>query len=476
MEGDELTLEVFKKLHEPQLQAIGFPEPLVSVLYYKLAEKSDSAKTDLFRWFEVCPARDGVLSSTGYALRCNLHLKPVSDVFVIQHAWVSDGSTNARKQLYNDPQLLARVETVLGIEQLRDGSLGNPQEELCRTLCAQSGKSEKVARKALMDTNYDLIAALMLAEGLSNADCENKEQNEKSQSQIGFEEFKQGLVALLDPRSDITDDDLKPLYANYLKEKAAGPMEDASGIVHCGTYSWSDDDSEDGVITVSIPIPAGTNKRDIVSKLHSSHWTFGIRRSKPIIEEEFFSRVIPDECFWTLEGNTVSVSLQKLHVGERWGSLLQGEVQLSQKEVEKAKRIGEQRLTARVEAVFEKMWFVNQTYQAVTHEGGLASFFFIITVFHDPFWHVLSFQVRNGSHTYPSLSPISPRSAEACMVPHGELWACFDAQRSSQLHLPTICRFSYWESDESGVAGGGGVARRCLHKEFCPPTLLWGDS
>ena len=364
-----MTLEVFKALHGPQLQAIGLPDPLVSVLYYKISAKNDSAKTDLARCFEFCPARDGVLSSTGYALRCRLRLHPVSDVFVVQHAWESDGSRNARKQLCNNPQLLARVETLLGIEQLQDGGLEGTQEEMVRTLCTQSGKSEKVVRKALTDTNYDLVAALVLAEGLSDSDCEGTEQNGISQPQIGFEEFKQGIVALLDPRNDVTDDDLRPLYADYLKEKAAGPVDDASAIVHCGTYSWSDDGSEDGVITVSIPIPAGTSKHDIVSTLRSSHWTFGIRRSKPIIEKEFSRRVIPDECFWTLEGSTVSVSLQKYHVGERWGSLLQGELQLSYKEVERAKWIGEQRLAARVDAVFEKMWFVSQTYQAVTQEG-----------------------------------------------------------------------------------------------------------
>ena len=362
MEG--LTLKVFKELHDSQLQAIGLPEHLVLLLHSKLCARNSSYEKELARGFEIYS--DGTLSATGYAAKSKLHLQPEADVFIVQHVWESDGSLNVRQQLCDD--LLVRVEALLGIEQSRDGDLERTTEGMVRIVHAQSGKSDKIARKALGDTNYDLIAALMLAESLSDTDCED-ERDREDQAEVNFEEFKQGVVASLGPGSDVPDHDLRPLYESYLKEKTQGTVEDDSGGggVHCGTYSWRED--SDGTMTVSIPIPAGTKKRDIISKLRSSHWTFGIRGCKPVLDKEFSNLVVPDESFWTLEDNTVTVSVQKLYVEECWGSLMKGEVQLSQREVEKVKKIGEQRRAARADAVFEKMWFVNQTYQAVTPEG-----------------------------------------------------------------------------------------------------------
>ena len=360
MEG--LTLKVFKELHDSQLRAIGLPEHLAPLLYSKLCAKNSRYERKLAQSFEIYP--ESTLTATGYAAKCKLSLQPGADVFVVQHVWESDGSSNARQQLCDDPELLVRVEALLGIEQSRDGDLERTTERMVRTVHAQSGKSESIARKALVDTNYDLIAALVLAESLSDTDCEDG-RDKDDQAEVNFEEFKQGVMASLGPGNDVPDHDLRPLYEGYLKEKTR--VEDDSGHVLCGTYSWREDD--DGTMTVSIPIPAGTKKSDIISKLRSGHWMFGIRECKPILDKEFSNLVVPDESFWTLEGTTVTVNVQKLHAEERWGSLLKGEVQLSQREVEKVKKIGEQRRAARVDAVFEKMWFVNQTYQAVTPEG-----------------------------------------------------------------------------------------------------------
>lgn len=372
MEG--LTLKVFKELHDSQLQAIGLPEHLVPLLHSKLCARNSSYEKELARGFEIYS--DGTLSATGYAVICKLHLQPEADVFVVQHVWESDGSLNARQQLCDDPELLVRVEALLGIEQSRDGDLERTTEGMVRIVHTQSGKSDEIARKALVDTNYDLIAALVLAESLSDTDCEDGRDRE-DQAEVNFEEFKQGVVASLGPDSDVPDHDLRLLYETYLKEKTQGAVEDDSGVVHCGSYSWRED--SDGTMTVSIPIHAGTKKRDIISKLRSSHWTFGIRGCKPILDKEFSNLVVPDESFWTLEGNTVTVSVQKLYVEEHWGSLMKGEVQLSQREVEKVKKISEQRCAARADAVFEKMWFVNQTYQAVTPEGRFAAV--VVTLF-----------------------------------------------------------------------------------------------
>ena len=366
MEG--LTLEVFRDLHAPQLQAIGFPQSLVPVLFSKL---SGGLKDDPGGCLDISPAQstEVVPSTTGYVLKNRVHLQPDSDVFVIQHVWESDGGANARKQLFDDQELLVKVEGLLGIEPggASDHDHGTIRDEMVNIVCKQSGKSEKVARRALADSNYDLTPAIVTAEDLTDADCEETET--KSEPEISFDEFKHGMMTMTNLATTIPDGDLKYLYEDYLKKKTLAPVEDDNGVVHCGSYSWTDNYTEESII-VTVPLPAGTRKKDIISKIHPRHWTVGVRGSKPIIDRDLTSIVVPDESFWTLDSSEgISMAFQKAHPEESWKSLLVGEVQLSQKEMEKVARIAGRRMAGRVQVAMERMWFVNQTYQAVTPKG-----------------------------------------------------------------------------------------------------------
>lgn len=362
---EELSVELFTELHQPQFQAIGFPPPLIPRLFSKLVTKS---KEDLSCCFELCSAKTSyghgeVVSSCGYVLKSKVGLQPKADVFILQHAWESDGREEARKQLLEDPQLLLRVEELLGLQDGRKKEEERVEDEMVKLVCCQSGKSRRVAHNALTDTSYDLIAAIAAAESLTDTDCGEKESNR--QPAPTFEEFKQGMLSTVGLKAAIPDGDLEYLYRDYLKQK---PILDSSGIINCGHYTWVDSD-DDGIINVTVPIPLGSKKRDIVSNLRPKHWVFGLRGQKPIIDHTFSSAVIPDESFWTLERDAVTMSLQKAHPDEKWQSLLVGEVQLGQREVEKLLKLSSHRLTARVDAVMQRMWYVNQTYQAVTPEG-----------------------------------------------------------------------------------------------------------
>ena len=362
---EEVSLQVFEQLHRPQLQAIGFPQSLLPALHSQLA--GGDGKADLQRHFDlVSAASDGVQSCTGLALKTKSRLLLASRVFVVQHVWESDGGAAARNQLLDEPKLLARIEGLLGMEPATERDPETVVEEMAQVVSRLSKRSEKVAHRVLAKTGYDLVTALAQAEDFDEADFEEKEL--PKEPEISFEEFKQGMVATLRPDSVVPDNDLRCLYQDYLKQKTVGPVVDSSGCVHCGGYSWTDI-TEEGTITVSVPVPLGSKKRDIVSRIRARHWTVGIRDAVPIIDRDFTGIVVPDECVWTLEKEVLSMTLQKARPEEGWGSLMVGEVQLGTAEVEKAATIGRLRVEARVDAVWERMWHVNQTYQAVTPEG-----------------------------------------------------------------------------------------------------------
>ncbi len=396
MEG--LTEEVFRELHSPQLQAIGFPEALIATLYAKLRPRSaKGAGEDLSRYFEICRLTSAtgacsetvhVSSSTGFLLRSKVRIRPGSDVFIVPHAWESDGGRYGREQLLKDPQLLAKIEMLLGIEhngQIEHQDFEKIGEEIVELVCKQSGRSSSVARKALVGTGYDVIAAIVAAGlgDLSEADC--TEEEKESDPAISFEEFKKGLLSMAGSSTTVPDGDARHLYEDYLKSKPSGPVEDDSGWVHCRSYSWTDAvEGEEGTSAVSVPLPAGISKRDITSKLQVRHWKLEVRdrtgERKTVLDHDFAGPVIPDESFWTLDGNVLSMNLQKAHPGEKWRSLFMGEVQLGRGEVEKLARFVRQRLVARVQWVLERMWLVNQTYQAVTPEGQMSAAYLVYSI------------------------------------------------------------------------------------------------
>ena len=275
-------------------------------------------------------------------------------------------------RLISDPELLARVEGMLGIR----GKSGREREgaeevrrEMVSIVCRNSGKSEAVALKALADSGHDVIAAIISAETLTDEDVSGS-SNQSSNPPLSLEEFRKGLSAVSgEPADDIPESHLQRIYDDYISRASHGSAtKDKDGWVHCGGYSWRDG-GEEGVVSVSVPLPSGTGKRKIVSKISATRWKFGLVSEQLMIEGEFSHRVVPDECFWTLDGGCVSLSVQKGEVEREWGRLLVGEVQLGREEVERVKRVRREWMASRVEDVMEKMWFVNQTYQAVTPEG-----------------------------------------------------------------------------------------------------------
>ena len=106
----------------------------------------------------------------GRVLRCARSLPALSEVFVLQHVWESDGGLEARRALLTDPALLAKVESALGIVGRGGEEVGQVMEEMTRMVCEQSHSSKAVAQRALTETGHDLIAAIALTPQLTEKD------------------------------------------------------------------------------------------------------------------------------------------------------------------------------------------------------------------------------------------------------------------------------------------------------------------
>ena len=345
----------FEAVHKTQLQSIGFPPSLVPRLFSKL---SSGKPENLDEKFELCPDKQRALSACGSVLKCAQPLPALSDVFVLQHLWESDGGVEAREALLKDPVLLVKVEGALGIVRRGGGEeVGGVTEEMVKVVCEQSGKSKVVSWKSLTDTGYDLIAAITLARQLSEEDALKMKKSQ--QPILTKEEFRRGLAGLTS--ESVPETQLQAMYNDWKDKKSREPLKSGENWVHCGSYRWREE--EDNVVSVAIPLPPNTKKKDVLSDVTSKWWKFGVRGSKLIIDGQFFGRVVPDECFWTVEEGCVSVSVQACEGG--WGELIVGEVQREVRgEGEK-----ERAVMMAVDEVLARMWHVNQTYTAVTCEG-----------------------------------------------------------------------------------------------------------
>ena len=152
-------MEDFERLHGAQLQAIGFPDRLLPRLFSKL---TGSKAEDLDDAFQLAPI------GNGNELKCR-RLGAQEDVYVLRHVWSSDGGEGGREALLSNLPLLEEVATSLGVPlpwERRKVAMG----QMMATVCQQTGKSKVVARKALTETGYDLVGAILQATDLSEDD------------------------------------------------------------------------------------------------------------------------------------------------------------------------------------------------------------------------------------------------------------------------------------------------------------------
>ena len=95
----------------------------------------------------------------------------------------------------------------------------------------------------------------------------------------------------------------------------------------CAGYRWTQELTE---LTVSVELPPGTAKRDVVCKISPNTLECGLRGQPPIVEGTLHDRVRVDDCMWQLQdSHRLIVTLQKLVVDAThrkwWPVLIKGE-------------------------------------------------------------------------------------------------------------------------------------------------------
>eukprot|EP00401_Gymnodinium_catenatum_P069015 CAMPEP_0117545418 /NCGR_PEP_ID=MMETSP0784-20121206/46083_1 /TAXON_ID=39447 /ORGANISM="" /LENGTH=175 /DNA_ID=CAMNT_0005342261 /DNA_START=44 /DNA_END=571 /DNA_ORIENTATION=+ len=100
-------------------------------------------------------------------------------------------------------------------------------------------------------------------------------------------------------------------------------------------YEWEQTIDEAHIF---IQPPPGVTKYDLDIKIRPRHLSVGLKGNPPFLNEEIFSLVETDACFWMIEDGELHIQMQKAHKGETWSSVLRGHGQLdmfSEQEVNK---------------------------------------------------------------------------------------------------------------------------------------------
>lgn len=391
----------FVQYHEQQLKHIGFPEDAWRQVYEKLQPRPIF---DLDKGLEI---RDGkVLTQKPH--------QPFSCVYIVPHLWSGDGQAASYLALLEDLEQPAKLLEMMG--SVRDHLTNNhiSTDEIIQELVKVTGESEEKVRAVYRKTNGDLILTVYnLKQGDDDVTGDQiaNALNLPKASIISFEEFKS---AVPDQKSG---PEMERMYNEYVRKKQSEIGEDGSGTT--SKYKW-EDDAEEHVITVTIPVPKGTKRGDVVSKITSKHWTFGIKGEAPIIYGNFGGLVQPDECTWYFEKGTDNIigNIQKGdHEEFVWQNLIVGEEKINEYFLACER-------TRKLIDTLDQLWYNALTYQAVTPEGTQAHAWYlppkmVTKMAHskDPSFRVAPFWSCYGGKIITLLWPLkSTRAGEACTL------------------------------------------------------------
>lgn len=89
---------------------------------------------------------------------------------------------------------------------------------------------------------------------------------------------------------------------------------------------------------IFIKTPEGVRASQLDVKITSNHLTVGLKGNPPFLDNDLFSTVVQDESAWTLDGNDLEITLQKMRRAETWSSALKGHAQLNPLEEEQVRQ------------------------------------------------------------------------------------------------------------------------------------------
>ena len=123
-------------------------------------------------------------------------------------------------------------------------------------------------------------------------------------------------------------------------EEAKGAEVVKNGNV-CVGYRWTQELTE---LTVSVELPPGTAKRDVVCKITSDSLEAGLRGQPPIIDGPLHAKTRVDDCMWQLQdSHRLIITIQKLVIGTDgrrwWPCLIRGEPEINTSRCEEGESV-----------------------------------------------------------------------------------------------------------------------------------------
>lgn len=96
-------------------------------------------------------------------------------------------------------------------------------------------------------------------------------------------------------------------------------------------YVWTQQLAD---LAINIPVPVGTKAKMLDIKFTNSKLKVSIKGKEPIIDGEFYNRIIVDDSFWTLEDNEIVLTLTKDNKMEWWKCAIKGDPEINTQKVQ----------------------------------------------------------------------------------------------------------------------------------------------
>jgi len=213
-----------------------------------------------------------------------------------------------------------------------------------RQLCTSGGLAQD-SLAALIDASL-AVPTLVRSEAaaMANAKKAGLGLAERNKLREALRRHKDNVLSAVEPQIvEVGDDaeahhivaaqhhmmELRQKLRAQADEEAQGPEVVKNGSI-CAGYRWTQELTE---LTVSIQLPPGTAKRDVVCKISPSTIECGLRGQPSILEGKLHDKVKVDDCMWQLQdSHKLVVTLQKLIVDSAgrkwWPRLLVGEPEI----------------------------------------------------------------------------------------------------------------------------------------------------
>ena len=285
--------EEFLNSHRSQFSAVGLPQSLWSVVYHKLSLSQDEREDDVMNSFNLLKnynlkyPKD--IRENSYSLISKSTIPSESDIFLFSHIIkLNDlNEANLKIQLLQNPELQLILWNFFNCDDY----------VITQTL----NNASKLNMYFTLQNIFNDIPSSVLLYILS------KHRWEFLPATIAVEEYKSSEIK-------------PPIFDYYFSKK----------------YIW---EQEEDSVTVYVAIPNDATKKTINLSLTKAMCTLQVNNEQ-ILSGSLFSRIDPDESYWTLErdaenqNTTLLLTLKKENTGDIWASIFVDEEKCNREESE----------------------------------------------------------------------------------------------------------------------------------------------